>query len=277
MNISDPNRESRPDALTTSAPPVPASYPAKLYAAVHRGNDGDRRYYRLACAGARDVLELGCGFGRIARALSDDGLKVTGVDSDPDMVALARKAVPTGRFEVADMRTFSTEARFDRVVIPYNGIYCLLSREDVVRTLRLARQHLAPDGLVVFDGYNAEAFHHAGDGDGAWDESSYVKTVSALGESWRVYERSRWDRAQQRIDAVYTHVPDGHQARSLAPVPGTIEACIPQRYLLASQVEGLLADADLELLALQGDFDQSAWDDDSAALVVVARAGGATA
>lgn len=244
----------------------PSAYPADLYAAVHRGNEGDRRYYRLVAAGARDVLELGCGFGRIASALSLDGVDVVGLDLDPEMVELARRAAPRATLEVGDMRRFALSRRFDRVLIPYNGLYCLLTREDVVQTLRLAAEHLRKDGLVVFDGYNADPFHRAStDDDGDWDEESFVKTVRARGTRWDVFERSRWDRSTQRIDAVYRHRPrdEGH-----APVV----ASIPQRYLLGAQIEGLLADAGLELLALQGGFDQQAYETlESPSLVVVAR------
>jgi ubiquinone/menaquinone biosynthesis C-methylase UbiE len=52
---------------------------------------GDIAFYdRLARATGGPVLELGCGTGRIALALAQAGLSVTGVDISTGMLALAR-------------------------------------------------------------------------------------------------------------------------------------------------------------------------------------------
>ena len=53
---------------------------------------GDIAFYdRLAQAAGGPVLELGCGTGRIALALAQAGLSVTGVDVSAGMLALARR------------------------------------------------------------------------------------------------------------------------------------------------------------------------------------------
>lgn len=46
------------------------------------------------------LLDVGTGPGPVARAAADRGCAVTGVDPDPEMVALARAAVPGARFLV---------------------------------------------------------------------------------------------------------------------------------------------------------------------------------
>jgi SAM-dependent methyltransferase len=53
---------------------------ARLYALVHRGNAGDVDFYVRACAGAARVLELGCGTGRVLRAVAEVAGHVTGLD-----------------------------------------------------------------------------------------------------------------------------------------------------------------------------------------------------
>lgn len=44
-----------------------------------------------------------CGTGRYSRLLADRGHDVIGVDSSPDMLALARARVPRARFHLADL------------------------------------------------------------------------------------------------------------------------------------------------------------------------------
>jgi SAM-dependent methyltransferase len=48
------------------------------------------------------LLDLGCGFGQFARAATDRGARVTGIDVAPAAVARAAAAVPEGVFAVGD-------------------------------------------------------------------------------------------------------------------------------------------------------------------------------
>ena len=52
----------------------------------------------LKAAGAKDVLDVGCGDGGIARALSRRGFTVTGIDPSAAAVARATQRVPAARF-----------------------------------------------------------------------------------------------------------------------------------------------------------------------------------
>jgi len=51
--------------------------------------------------GARDVLDVGCGRGALARRLVGEGPAVTGIDPAPDAIAAAQESVPEARFSVA--------------------------------------------------------------------------------------------------------------------------------------------------------------------------------
>lgn len=244
----------------SSQPPSP--YPAPLYAAVHQGQPGDVAFYRRVCAGGSEVLELGCGYGRVARALCDDGHSVTGVDLDRSLLEMGRKRAPRAQLLEADFRQLELGRRFDRILCPFNGLYCLTSEDDLLETLKRVRTHLRPDGLFAFDVYDADDFH-AGAPTGGDDVPELVATADALGTTWDVFEASLWDRTEQRIDAVYTHVPHDERAR--------VTATIPQRYLLSTQIEPLLAEAGLTLLALHGDFDEQPHDASSRLLIGIAK------
>jgi SAM-dependent methyltransferase len=238
-------------------------YPPSLYAAVHRGNPGDVDYYRRVCAGVGSVLELGCGWGRIAHAVAADGPEVVGLERDGGLRNIA--APGPAELVAGDMRRFDLGRTFDRVIVPYNGIYCLLDEDALSSCLQCVRGHLAVDGLLVFDGYAADAFHDDAVAEHApeWDALERVARVEVGGTRWDVHEQSRWDPALQRIDARYVHVPgDGGPP---------VEALLPQRYLLSRQVPDLLSRAGLGLVALQGGFDQAAFDpEESEQLIVVA-------
>ncbi|MEZ4463080.1 MAG: TetR family transcriptional regulator [bacterium] len=146
-----------------AAPSAAARWPAgaltgvafdpDLYDRLHTGNDGDVAFYRRWCAGASGVLELGCGSGRILAALAADGHALVGVDLHPGMCARARARVPGARIVEADMAEVDLGERFDRVLLPYNSLYCAPDDAGVVAVLARAAHHLRPEGRVIFDGY----------------------------------------------------------------------------------------------------------------------------
>ena len=54
---------------------------------------------------AKKVVELGCGSGILARALTRAGFDVHGYDVSPAMIALARETAPEATFDVASLDT----------------------------------------------------------------------------------------------------------------------------------------------------------------------------
>jgi ubiquinone/menaquinone biosynthesis C-methylase UbiE len=98
--------------------------------------------------GAR-VLDLGCGTGvPTAGMLAESGLEIVGIDVSTEMLALARRNVPTGRFVAMDvMELDGTLGRFDGVCAFFSLL--MLRRADVPRVLRRLRSVLEPAGLVT--------------------------------------------------------------------------------------------------------------------------------
>ena len=236
-------------------------YPADLFAATHRGTEGDLAFYLRHCAGARSVLELGCGWGRVLRELAAVVPDVHGLDIDDALLGLA--AGSRAHLHRADMTRFDLGRTFDRIVIPHSGIYCLTGEDAVRRCFAAVRRHLEPDGSLALDAYVADAFHGRSSGQ-TWDDDEEIELdpVRARGQPWRLFERSHWDRATQRIDVAY---------RYLATDGTSIEARIEHRYLLRSQVETLLGGAGFEQVEIDGGFAGEPWREDAPAMVVVAR------
>ena len=231
-----------------------------MFVATHRGTEGDAAFYRRFCLGAVSVLELGCGAGRILRELVAVVPDVHGLDLDDRLLGLAAKS--GAHLHRGDMRDFDLGRAFDRIVIPHSGIYCLTDEGSVRRCLATARRHLVPGGSIAFDAYVADAFHERSEGQ-TWDDDEEVELqpVRARGQAWELFERSRWDRARQRIDVLYRYVGED----------GTvIEAGIEHRYLLRGQVEALLEESGFVDVEIAGGFEGEAWRRDAAAIVVTA-------
>jgi len=63
------------------------------------------------------ILDVGCGGGRLAEALSAQGAKVTGIDPQEAALAAARSRAPTSRFECASAERMPfADGSFDAVV-----------------------------------------------------------------------------------------------------------------------------------------------------------------
>ncbi|MCA9530996.1 MAG: class I SAM-dependent methyltransferase [Myxococcales bacterium] len=256
--------------MTLERGPDGPAYPPALYAATHGGVDGDVDFYLRACAGAASVLELGSGTGRVAHALARAGFDVTGLERDRAFIEHATRAWPASaaRFVEGDMCDFALGTRFDRVIIPFNGVYCLPDDDAVERCLRCASAHLHRGGLLVFDAYAADAFHADADRTAlAAEEEEPVCAVTVDGVGYDVRERTVWAPDEQCIDAFYRYVARPAARR---PAPMSAEYRIRHHYLLSQQVAPMLERAGLDLLVLHGGFDESAFDEGSELLVVTA-------
>jgi SAM-dependent methyltransferase len=99
---------------------------------------------------AGSLLELGCGTGAMLAGLAP-GLAVTGVDQSPEMLAVAASAVPAARLVEADMTAFSLETRFDVAICVFDTLNHLPRLADWRAMFARVHEHLADDGLFVFD------------------------------------------------------------------------------------------------------------------------------
>ena len=245
---------------------------AELYALTHRGNPGDASFYAAACAGAASVLELGVGYGRLLPALAGASRSVVGLDREPALLAAARralKALPVAQrrrvtLVRGEMQSFDLGRKFERIVLPYNGLYCLQSSRALLACLRSVRAHLAPGGEFLFDIWAADRFHRESDSAAFRDDETPILRICRGNQHWDVFEASRLRKPQQRLDVLYSYV-----AESRRP-PVSIE--IEQRYLLSSELFELLTRAGLEACATYGGFAGQRFSKRSEELVVRARA-----
>lgn len=122
---------------------APDGSPVELYKLLPAM--GEPELIHSAIPESATVLELGCGAGRITRALVTLGHPVTAIDSSPEMLAEVR----AGETVRADIRDVHLGRTFD----------CVLLMSDLVNTgdadrrafLRCCREHVAGDGVVIVE------------------------------------------------------------------------------------------------------------------------------
>ena len=140
------------------------------YAAVYDALYGEKDYagetdliarlFALHADGpVASVLDLGCGTGGHALPLAARGLRVTGVDRSPAMLARARvkaaeitsAAVAPPEFIEADVRTLRLGRVFDAAIMMFAVLGYQQDDEALLATLAAVRRHLPPSGLFLFD------------------------------------------------------------------------------------------------------------------------------
>lgn len=101
--------------------------------------------------GARTVLDVACGTGEHARLLVADGFDVDGIDLNPQFLRLARRKVPGGRFEEADMAAFRLGRRYDAVICMFSSIGYVETLARMIDALTCFRDHLAEGGVLLVE------------------------------------------------------------------------------------------------------------------------------
>ncbi len=95
-----------------------------------------------------NVLDAGCGMGRIAIELHRRGIEVEGTDLDDDLLAFARADAPTIRWHLADLATASFDSTYELIAMPGNVmIFCRI--DDRAKIVTNLARHLGDNGLLV--------------------------------------------------------------------------------------------------------------------------------
>jgi SAM-dependent methyltransferase len=100
-------------------------------------------------AGRRRLLDLGCGTGLpIAAYLSERGLRITGVDAAPRMIALFQANLPHATAHHADMRSLALGEPFD-AILAWDS-YFHLTPDEQRKMFPIFRRHAAPGAALMF-------------------------------------------------------------------------------------------------------------------------------
>jgi SAM-dependent methyltransferase len=197
-------------------------------------------YVDHALASGGPVVELAVGTGRIAVRIAQAGVHVIGVDSSPEMLAVARRAadaVDVGELldlRVGDLREPPVTERVPLAICPFRSLLHLETEAEKLRALRAARELLAPDGRFVFDVFAPSR-----------------EDIEETHDRWLerepgIFERAVWDETSRTL--------------TLSVRSGDDSASFGLHWLSAPEWLRLIEEARFEVDALYGWFDSRAFD-----------------
>jgi SAM-dependent methyltransferase len=206
------------------------------------------------------VLDLACGFGRIANRLALLGHRVTAVEYQAGFLDIARSDAARNRVRTAhnggraeyvqgDMRAIEYENQFDRVIMMFNS-FGYFTDEENLRVLQNIYRALKPGGLLGFDVANRDGvlndFH-----------SHYVSEKDGS----LMINRFSFDVFSGRLRNARIIIRDGQRKDR----PFSI------RLYSYTEMRDLLARAGLRLESAYAEWDASPLEMSSASMVIIAR------
>ena len=205
---------------------------ARLYDTWSRSVVEDVDFYvDLAREAGAPVVELGVGTGRIAVPVAAAGIRVIGVDSSAEMLAVCRERAAADGVEhlldlrQGDLRKPPVRERVRLVLCPFRAYLHLHTDDERLDALRAARRLLVPGGRLAFDVFEPGAddieetharwlerepgiFERAD-----WDSTARTLTLSVRGEAGESTMTLAWispdewrsvlERAGFSVDACY--------------------------------------------------------------------------
>jgi SAM-dependent methyltransferase len=210
------------------------------------------------------VLEHAIGNGRVALPIARAGVEITGIDHCRPMLdhfreLLKNESAATRRrvtLVEGDIRTTRLRKRFPLVICPFNAALHLYTRQDVEQWLERVREHLSPEGELVFD------ISMPVPKDLARDPSvPYRIPVFEHPTAGRVRYREHFDYDAVRqilfVSMFFEPAPRGRsKASKPGPEPQEFMTPLAHRQFFPCEMEALLHYNDFEVTALYGDFEQ---------------------
>ncbi len=218
---------------------------AQLYDTINLHEEDTTFYLELADElRPRDVLDLGCGTGRLALLLAEQGYRVTGVDPSAPMLADARAKPNPGDVRWVEGGAEQLgEAEADLVFMTGHVAQFFVADDDWSDALRRINRALRPGGWLAFETRNPLTR--------PWEQGTRekslrtVETPDGLLETWYEVRSVR----NHRVDYVVSYLfPGGERVDD-----ANILVFRDRR-----EIEASLADAGFVLDRLYGDWDRSA-------------------
>lgn len=132
---------------------------AEFYDILHEGQNEYIAYTKLAEKYGKRILELGSGTGRITIPLAKEGIQVTGLEYNEDMLFMCKEKLEKEENSVkekvkliqGDAKKFKIDDKFNIIIAPCNFINHLFSFEELEQVVECVNSHLAKDGVFIID------------------------------------------------------------------------------------------------------------------------------
>ncbi len=217
-----------------------------------------------------EILDLGCGTGRVAIPLARHGFKVTGLDLSREMLEIFNgklDAEPGLRDMIAvvhgDMARFHFERQFSLVIVPFRAFQSLTDEGDLASCLRCIRECLSDDGLFIVNAFLPRKVM-----DTSW---CYPETVQweRVDEKTgnRVVKKTWGDRIDMERQVIYPHFAyevtfaDGSTAR--------VTDDLEMKYYHEPQLQSLVEGAGFKIVGKYGWYDYSSIEETPRELIFV--------
>lgn len=133
-----------------------------------------------------NVLDAGCGTGRVAIELARRGIEVIGVDADPSMITTARRRAPELRWIESSLAELAIDDRVELVVMAGNVVLFTPAGTEAALVAGCAH-HLVPRGRLV-SGFSL------GRGYGVDDYDDHCARAGlVLEDRWATWDRAPFD------------------------------------------------------------------------------------
>ncbi len=130
--------------------PLPADLSCQLYHLELKDFTDDIAFYRKFLPKNSTILEMGCGTGRVSRALADSNHPVTGIDISLPMLQIARQTpVLCCQYVCMDMTDPAFSNNFDTILIPYNTLNLLSQPSQLKNCFQSCHSLLHEGGQLI--------------------------------------------------------------------------------------------------------------------------------
>jgi len=245
-----------------------------IYDSLHSWLTDDIFFYlEEAKKSGGPILELGCGTGRIVIPIAKAGISVTGLDISESMLEVAKQKLlklENRDLDIelvnANMCDFSLNRLFKLIIIPFNGLLSLLTVEEEIKALENIKQHLAPDGKLIFSIFSPDLnmlIHEE-------DQVFHLRDVvdPNTGQKFIMYHQSHYDNFNQIINVriiIEKLTPKGN-------VTQKIYRNYQLRYIYRWEMYHLLNLSGFYIEELYGDFARNQFDESSTDMIWVTYA-----
>ena len=151
---------------------------AKVYDIIHGINNQPipdipfyREYAKQQCGESGEkgeILELGCGTGRVALTLAKEGFRITGLDLSQQMLDIFSEKLTkeiendSGLSERVDviygnMADFSIGRKFSLITAPFRAFQAVTAQTDIENVFSCVHEHLTDDGIFIVNVFNPYA------------------------------------------------------------------------------------------------------------------------
>lgn len=180
----------------------------------------------LAQREVRQVLDVGCGQGRLLLALVQAGYEVTGLDNSPEMLSICRDRLQRRGIEAelveATMEAAGAGREYDALIAMDSVVCYALETDHLLQLLEGFRRALRPGGVLVLDNWNML---------GSWRLLQGPRRFGAQGPELRVTGRewNRYDSFRSRWEIeISASVQQGGRTRKLRNVETLRALTVPE-------------------------------------------------